>query len=274
MPKLGTCRLCLREGVQLQDSHIIPKWAYKGLRATEPGVNPNPVAVTGGRSVQTSVQIKEHMLCAACEQRFSKREKYVSNLTMRPDGTAPILEYLTDIQDIPMRGLSRGIRKAKANALDTETVVYFAISVIWRFHVSRTRGPKKVRLGPKYAEELRRYLLAAAGFPPKARLHLFVIDQDASPSPSASRIVSSPCSLRCEGYHRHGFLLYDLYFELWIGNVLPTGMEALCLHHAPDKIVVLMPPGDIATYRNVVRTISDARPSPKLARSFADHKRR
>lgn len=84
---LGTCRLCLNES-DLQDSHILPKWAYARDEAYS---NPNPVILSDGIARQHSKQHQEHMLCSACEQAFSRREAYVASVTCQRNEQAPLL---------------------------------------------------------------------------------------------------------------------------------------------------------------------------------------
>jgi hypothetical protein len=52
--------------------------------------NPNPWVLAGKGAVQISRQMKAHLLCADCEQRFSKfGENWVLKRCLRKDGTFP-----------------------------------------------------------------------------------------------------------------------------------------------------------------------------------------
>jgi hypothetical protein len=65
---LGDCKLCHAVGVQLMDSHILSKWTYR--RASDPkrtNGSQSPVRVGRGVVVQTSQEIREHLLCFDCE---------------------------------------------------------------------------------------------------------------------------------------------------------------------------------------------------------------
>ena len=67
MAVIGRCRLCLNEAVLL-DSHFIPQAAYRLVRGE--GKNPHPLVVQTDKAMQTSVQMRAHLFCRDCEQRF------------------------------------------------------------------------------------------------------------------------------------------------------------------------------------------------------------
>jgi hypothetical protein len=58
---------------------------------------------------------------------------------------------------------------SSVNGMDIERTVYFCVSVFWRASVRRWESSGQryegIRLGPKYQEEIRSYLLGDAGFP-------------------------------------------------------------------------------------------------------------
>lgn len=66
----GTCKLC-HQTKDLRDSDFIPAAMYKYIRATSLK-NPNPVVVGPGRTIRTSEQVRDYLLCAECEDRFNK----------------------------------------------------------------------------------------------------------------------------------------------------------------------------------------------------------
>jgi hypothetical protein len=67
---LGTCRLCL-ERRDLKESHLLPAGVHKLLR--EPAApNPNHILLTPQIAFQTSRPIKDYLLCAHCEDLFSR----------------------------------------------------------------------------------------------------------------------------------------------------------------------------------------------------------
>jgi hypothetical protein len=153
---LGTCRLCLKES-DLQDSHILPKWAYKRAR-DEAYTNPNPVIVSDGEARQHCRQHREYMLCSACEQSFSKREAYVAKVTSQPDEQASLLTLIGNV----LFELGQ-TRLALPGQLDMDALVYFGASVVWR--ASLSREVTKYSLGDNYEERFRSYLNGEDAFP-------------------------------------------------------------------------------------------------------------
>jgi len=70
--ELAICRLCQRLRV-LRDSHFIPAAFYYHLGLDEAGTFHNQalLKLTRSRFARVPGQIKKHLLCHECEQRFS-----------------------------------------------------------------------------------------------------------------------------------------------------------------------------------------------------------
>ena len=89
--RVGTCHMCLRPDVELQESHIVPKWCYKCMRCTVPGEVPDPVMI-GGAAFHTSRQVTEHLLCKNCERVLNPAETYVSRFGASEHEPSPLVE--------------------------------------------------------------------------------------------------------------------------------------------------------------------------------------
>src|SRR5207253_5583838 len=87
---VGKCALC-QKTKSLRKSHLLPASLYRKTRSPNQP-NPNPMVITDKASIQTSMQIADYLLCADCEQLFSKNgENYV--MTQVFDGTNfPLLD--------------------------------------------------------------------------------------------------------------------------------------------------------------------------------------
>jgi hypothetical protein len=80
----GSCPLCGAVG-KLHDSHFLPKSVYRLLRESNNGNN-SPVMMSRRVSLQTDYQVKQPLLCSACERRFSENgEAYVVPLLKKRD---------------------------------------------------------------------------------------------------------------------------------------------------------------------------------------------
>src|SRR5688572_14352094 len=87
---IGKCRLCLTDNVELCDSHILPRFAYKRVRPDKGG---GPVFFNGKTAVQTDAQVTEYLLCRGCEDRFMKVETRFAPLVY-DKGQFPLLDKL------------------------------------------------------------------------------------------------------------------------------------------------------------------------------------
>src|ERR1035438_7986244 len=125
----GICKLCLQKS-DLLDSHFIPAAMYKRLRNASTK-NLNPVIVTSKVTSSTSRQIKHHLLCSDCEDRFNK------------NGEMEVLKWVSDGKRFPIvELLGRSVPFSMAQdftvysgttvGIDTEKFAYFALSVVWR----------------------------------------------------------------------------------------------------------------------------------------------
>jgi hypothetical protein len=165
----GDCRLCLASGVELRDSHIMPKFSYRKARAS--GAAGDPVHIRGGKAFQTSEQRKEPLLCGLCEQRLAQVEGRIATLLPHAEAdasTARLLGLVGLVQDV-----SGGYRRVPLGSVSKQDLAYFAASLFWRASVSSLYN---MSLDAGVAEALRRYLLGQAAFP--AELALVAIYYD------------------------------------------------------------------------------------------------
>jgi hypothetical protein len=173
---VGKCRLCLRERIELQQSHFLPAGVFRILRE-EGSKNPHPWILTKSGSFQSSEQMRAFLLCHHCEQRFSiKGENWVLRHCLRQDGRfrlASLLEARTPDSTAP--GTTTKIyHAAHIPEVDITALSYFAASIFWRGSIYPwTGGIYPVRLGP-FEESFRKYLLGDAEFPPHAMLWVLV----------------------------------------------------------------------------------------------------
>ena len=178
---VGQCKLCLKTGVELQDSHFLSAGIYRILR-DDNEKNPNPWLLTKDAAVQTSSQLKAHLLCRDCEQRLSKNgENWVLGNCRRKDGRFPLAEILAARKpDIASAGNpTRIYYAANIPEIKIGALAYFAASIFWRgsIHPWNQDEAIPVRLGP-FQERFRRYLMGEEDFPKDSIL--WVVVRDAS----------------------------------------------------------------------------------------------
>jgi hypothetical protein len=125
----GICALCGAFG-KLHNSHFLPKRVYRLMRDSNNG-NTSPVLMSRKVSIQSDYQMKQPLLCSACEGRFSEKgENYVLPL-LKKGNRFPLLEKLK---------LALPLYTTETNAafvcpsvgLDGEKIGYFGLSMVWR----------------------------------------------------------------------------------------------------------------------------------------------
>src|SRR5215467_9168650 len=92
----GKCKLCLMDGVALQDSHLLPKAGCRLLRKSQDGAP--PVLIKGVTMIKDE-QVHGHLLCSNCEERFSDcGESWVLQHCNRFDGGFRLHDILTNVR--------------------------------------------------------------------------------------------------------------------------------------------------------------------------------
>ncbi len=266
MTVIGTCKLCTSVNVELIDSHVVPRWAYRRLRERPGAPNPNPVQMQSGTAVQTSKQVSRPLLCAPCDQKLGVADNYVAQLAYNEDRRpAPVSGQLG------ARTKVDGMELADASALDIEKLCMFGASVIWRGHAARSDGEK---IGPRasdlgtFGEEFRRYLRGEVGFPPDARLVMIFYEdlENAFPGRPVDLMIVLPEMEQVEGRVLHRFVVCGFQFDLTLGADQPEGMKALCLHHASDKRVIVLRPSGSGIVRNLREVVPRVTSRGQLAK--------
>jgi hypothetical protein len=231
-PILAPCRLCLLTR-ELQLSHSeLPAGVYRRLRGKTTG-NPNPVLLSEDVCVATSRQPTEHMLCKDCEDLFNRNgEKWILEHCLQPDGTFPLRDIVNQGQQ-----LSTGRVVARSGChFDTQKLEYFAASIFWRCSVCK-KTPKHqdrpVRLGGRYDEDFRRYLLGQAGFPG----HTALIVALSSSGSIWSNAAWAPTGERKDGFHLWQFNIPGIMLRLFVGKALPQETKSICLVQSPLKVI-------------------------------------
>lgn len=258
---IGKCALCEQER-ELQDSHLMPQWAYKRIQQSEEGRKDHPIEVSNGTAIQTSKQVTQRLLCSDCEGRFSRVEGYVAKLTELDEGGALKIMNSLDRQSVPGTGMA-----IIANDVDVEKLVYFAASVIWRSAVMR--GSDGCKLG-KYVENFRRYLLGEAEFPLESSMSMLVLEPSKSIA-KPHRYFTFPSSLKTPTSWLHGFTICGLAFRCFVGRSLDEETKMVNLGgDSPTKYAILMAAQEFKDFHEVSRTSRAATPRGKLAkRPFA-----
>jgi len=234
---------------------------FSTVRLRGPGPQDHPIHFRGGRAYESQEQVKEFLLCRDCEQRFSKVETRVADLLPLRDGKlAPILDRIGGLIETNADGL----RVVELGRVSGDDLAHFAASVLWRGHVSQHFH---VKLGDRYAEQFRVFLLGHAAFPENAACLVYFYDlpfDDAVDVKATTVGVETFKRKDGRGPHWHGFMVFGLRFVIQLGNQLNASVVRLCV--VRQQRLLLARQEHLAKWLG--RSILGAQPDQKLERKL------
>jgi hypothetical protein len=258
----GKCKLCLREKVELQDSHFIPAAAYRVIQRS---TNSAPVVVRNEIAIQRNEQTTDYVLCRDCEQLFNRGgEDWVMDNCNRPDKGFRLQEIINGMQPIAKRESTTFYSTANISEIDVEKLTYFVSSVMWRgsAHSWRSGGKRREtpNLGP-YEEMLRRYLLGETGFPSDASIWINVVT-DAG----LQTMVNDPYGgkMKNEQYWLYKFIFLGIGFEFFLGKAIPKVIRISCSYRSAEKYIFVSDQMNDMIIRDFGAAIMRAKPVGSL----------
>jgi hypothetical protein len=193
------------------------------------------MVITDKASIQTSMQIADYLLCADCEQLFSKNgENYV--MTQVFDGTNfPLLDFLRTKNGVTLTEFV-AYRQSDTQSIDRDKLVYFALSVFWRasVHIWKQRGgqPITIDLGKTYSEAVRQYLLGQARSPANVTVAVIVCTD----SLTQESFFAPNRGFRGD-YSTYNFAAKGLLFFLTLGKLIPPQIRRLCTMTGAERFI-------------------------------------
>ena len=222
----GKCKLCLRDDVDLQNSHFLPAGIYRILR-DDAEKSPHPWVLTKKTAVQSAKQMKAWLLCTDCEQRLSANgEDWVLRNCLKKDGRFPLASILAS--KTPEASSDETNTKvyhaSDVPEISVSALCYFAASIYWRGSIFpwNEDGTHPVSLGP-YEEAFRRYLMGLADFPKDCSL-LFIVRG----GKTFNRITATPTGQRIKGCHVYNFPMPGFAFSLTVSKNRPDVYRRCC----------------------------------------------
>ena len=234
---IGTCRLCLREGVELQRSHLLSAAVYRVLR-DESGVrNPNPVQITPEGSVQSSKQQRAHLLCQTCEAILSREgEDWIFRHGMKNDGRFPLADLLRTYT--PSVGThAEHTRLYESNLIpeiNAAAITHFAVGIFWKasLYPWNTDMTIPVNLGG-YDNHFRRFLLGETAFPQDAVLTVCVREGGV-----IDKLTHTPHGMSGPKISTYQFPTPGFSFVLTIGKQIPLRTSQYCFVRGLGRPIV------------------------------------
>lgn len=234
---IGTCRLCLLEGSDLQWSHGVPAGIYRILR-DDKAKNPNPWLLTRNTEFQTSMQLKAPLLCRKCEQRFSIcGENWVLGHCLRADGRFPLASILAARAPnlYSFKSTTRVYYALQIPEINISALSYFAASMFWRaaIHPWNRDGSFSVNLG-LFEESFRTYLLGVSDFPKHCTLWIAIRE-----GKEIGRLTYAPIGERKGNFHVHKFPMPGLGFSMTVSKNLPARYKEKCFVRGTGNPIIV-----------------------------------
>lgn len=181
-------------------------------------------------------ELKDYLLCAACERLFNENGESEALRAIAPKAPGfPLLEKLRNTPAIASGGGLTDYSTA-AIGVDGSHLAYFALSLAWRASVHAWPSPLGEAMPPcdlgSFEEPLRRFLLAEAPFPDDVAVVVIVCTDP------TSRPIWNPPAFGEEGAGCWKFhvLIRGVFFVVWLGNIPALTREACCCSSVEKRI--------------------------------------
>lgn len=180
-----------------------------------------------GTAVRTSKQLKQKLLCASCEDKFSRLgEDYFARICFQGAGTFELRRELHGLtpDEIPS-GRKMWLECSAESVLNTSAIKYFVVSILWRHSICSVSGfasQYKGMLGKKYEEQFRLFLVEEMNFPENVQI-LSYVDYNAERASMISHPSCEKCSVSGVSVRTHSFTVPGVRFRVLVGG----GVERL-----------------------------------------------
>jgi hypothetical protein len=139
------CRLCGKSSKLIKKSHIIPNFMYKGMMD-----NKNRMLIANLKNIYAPPQYRQsgihekYILCAKCEELFSKLERYTAHILFGNPTKDPA--------SFEKRLGSDGIRSIMIKNIDYSKLKLCLLSILWRAHICSDKFFKNINIGENESE--------------------------------------------------------------------------------------------------------------------------
>ena len=214
--RVGQCGLCLRRGVTLIESHVIPRWVGRVIEPTgqmlqipvHPDASPGFVRAHGDY---------DRIVCDACERSFGPADDYFHRFARQTpngrsfssDGTVLCYEY-TDV--------------------DTTLIQRFALTCLFRAHLSTRPLWEGTDLGP-VGERLRTHLYSGSSLSREFPVILYRETHD------LAQVITPPVRQRIDQINAYTFSIPGFGFSVIVDRRAPPRIILLSAIGATSHVV-------------------------------------
>lgn len=223
------CALCKKDVDELINSHLLPAAAYAHVRGIKGAGNESPVKINLGvkKAGPTDKQVRQYLLCADCEDLFSRNgEKHLGRLWATRD-SFPLLDILNKSAKYSDGKRFVSYDGSKIDCRIVSSIFYFAVSVFWRAHVwewGRDGDGYKRALGDHYSEAFRKFLLTG-----EALEDVYVL-LELNTDGKTRGMLGFPSCCKIDGEWIHTFIMLGLRFSMYVGKSVSATTRAPFIH--------------------------------------------
>ncbi len=252
------CKLCLKFK-PLRDSHLLPRRVYSLLRA--PGLqNSDPLFMNTRMRMQTSRQVKHHVLCAECEQLLNREGETWVLPNLARDSSFRLLEVIEKCEPVFQDEGWSVVDAAKIPQIGATKLTHYGAGIFWKASVHDWlvfNEKTRIYLG-KYSDQLRRYLLGDE-FPQHMGLHVTVAHEK-----NPIRAAHPPVEAIESKYHMYMFYVPGIVFTLAVGKQVPDYFLRSAISSREWKPILLRTDVSQSVRSNMRPLWASSKPSRKL----------
>jgi hypothetical protein len=231
--------------------------------------DPEPILVSSQIVIGTTKPVAQDLLCAECEDLFSKNgEAWVSQIIARL-GSFPLcyaVETCPKIKETP--DLTLFACRGNA-AINIDKLAYFALSMFWRSSIVNWRAianVPRIELG-EYEEPIRRFLRGEAAIPPDCVLIATLWTHQ----PSNLQVI-----LPAESHENQPFRIFSLkvpgiQIALLTGAEIPQDARNECMYSSSNQIIGVSGSIDMVLIKQLQTNFHGAHRAAKIAAKYGDY---
>ncbi len=213
------CKLCLGND-RLRRSHVLSEFVYRDLYDEYHRFY--DLATADGNDILFQQKcLRETLFCERCETQLSIYETYVAPLLRRPGGLA-----------------ISSSREEIVNKVDYEKFKLFQLSILWRAHIAEHPLFRKVDVGSKHGENLRKMLLV--GDPGESHEYGCLMAAANIDDRPMADFIGPSIHLKKDGHHHYALIFAGFVWSFIVSSHSQTYSKSrFCLQR--DGSLILFP---------------------------------
>jgi len=215
-------------------------------------------------AISTDLQVRDYVFCQECEDLFNKNgESWVLRNCSRHNEGFAIKAALNVESPVHVAENLTVYTAASVRGVNVSKLAYFAASMFFKSSVHEWKSgrtpPARIRLGAKYENEIRSYLLGESPFPGNVFLWVSIVTDD-----QLAQYFMFPNGQREKDYWRYGFQVLGLDFTLFVGGLVPKNLRQFCFVHSSEHYIAMNKAADAMLVRKLGKLSTKSKPVGSL----------